>query len=94
MTESNSLNPGCPEPIAEPSFAGPEFQSLLEDLAQVSADLESDSDWPGSQFERLAEAGVLGWVIPAQFGGSGISAAELILGYEQLAAACLTTTFV
>ncbi|MGH7201351.1 MAG: acyl-CoA dehydrogenase family protein [Planctomycetaceae bacterium] len=73
---------------------GPGFESLCEDLRARSGELERDGAWPEPQFERLAEAGVLGWVIPREYGGSDLSATELTAGYERLARACLVTTFV
>jgi alkylation response protein AidB-like acyl-CoA dehydrogenase len=67
---------------------------LLRRLAELSAALDASQQWPAEQFALLAEAGVLGWVIPTEFGGSAISERALLEGYVQLAAACLTTTFV
>ena len=43
-----------------------------------------------SKFSTTAGA----WVIPAEYGGDDITSLELTQGYEQLAQACLTTTFV
>lgn len=40
------------------------------------------------------QADVPGWGIPAEFGGTGCSPIEILDGYEQLAGACLTTTFI
>jgi len=82
-------------PLGEaPSFVGPEFDSLLEQLAQRAADVDRKGTWPAESFELLKQAGVLGWVIPAEFGGSEVSSEALVYGYEQLATACLTTTFI
>jgi alkylation response protein AidB-like acyl-CoA dehydrogenase len=85
-----------PEPdlSRDPSFAGPEFDRLLEHLAEASPVLERPGAWPADQFVRLAASGVLGWVIPRDYGGSEVAQEELIYGYERLATACLTTTFV
>jgi alkylation response protein AidB-like acyl-CoA dehydrogenase len=63
-------------------------------LAELSGSLDAGQQWPREQFALLAQAGVLGWVIPTEFGGSAVSERELTAGYVQLAAACLTTTFV
>jgi butyryl-CoA dehydrogenase len=72
-----------------------DLDSLLAQLADLSPQLESGRmNWPATQFELLADAGVLGWFIPREYGGSDVSPRELIDGYMQLAAACLTTTFV
>jgi len=70
------------------------MHELLENLADQSGGLDARSEWPGRQFEMLAHEGVLGWVIPHEFGGSSISERELLAGYVKLAEACLTTTFV
>ncbi|WP_437221683.1 acyl-CoA dehydrogenase family protein [Planctomicrobium sp. SH661] len=67
---------------------------LLSDLHQHTIELDQSGAWPAEQFEWLARAGVLGWVIPAEFGGSDISQADLLSGYEQLSTACLTTAFI
>jgi butyryl-CoA dehydrogenase len=67
---------------------------LLDRLAGLSGGLDARQEWPAEQFGLLARAGVLGWVIPPEFGGKGVTQRELLAGYIQLAAACLTTTFV
>ena len=67
---------------------------LHEQLSAKTAELEADDAWPGEQFQLLAEAGVLGWVIPEEFGGTEISGDELIDGYLDLAKSCLITAFV
>jgi alkylation response protein AidB-like acyl-CoA dehydrogenase len=76
------------------SVGDPAFAELCEFLARRTGALEQASPWPSDQFRRLGQAGVLGWVIPARFGGAEISAGELLEGYERLAAACLTTAFI
>ncbi|MEZ6044376.1 MAG: acyl-CoA dehydrogenase family protein [Planctomycetaceae bacterium] len=77
------------------SFDKPAYRELLERLSQSTAQLEAQPDqWPLEQLNWLASAGVLGWVIPIQYGGSELNSAELNLGYEQLAASCLVTTFI
>jgi len=80
--------------VPNSEFASPQFESLCAELERLSGDLESDGSWPAAQFERLADAGVLGWVIPAEFGGSEVSAEDLTFGYQRMAACCLSTTFV
>lgn len=67
---------------------------LHQRLEQAAGDVERVDQWPGEQLGWLAEAGVLGWVIPNEFGGSAATAEELMHGYHSLARACLTTTFV
>jgi alkylation response protein AidB-like acyl-CoA dehydrogenase len=75
-------------------FNSPQFKLLLDQLWQATGDLETDAAWPEQQLEWMADAGVLGWIIPNEFGGTGVSAGELMIGYERLARACLVSTFV
>ena len=70
------------------------FQSLLDELQKSSSRLNDDDAWPAGQLHEMSKAGVLGWLIPEEFGGSGITNAELTAGYERLSAACLASTFV
>jgi len=67
---------------------------LLTKLAEKSAALDAGQCWPAEQFELLAGADVLRWVVPREYGGQQVSERELLSGYMQLASACLTTTFV
>ena len=70
------------------------FDELLTRLNLATPDLGRLDAWPGEQLTAMSEAGVLGWLIPQEFGGSDISPLELVVGYERLAAACLTSVFV
>ncbi len=79
---------------SSPDFVGADFDGLLERLAADAGSLETSADWPRQQFAALAEAGVLGWVVPRHFGGSEQTGEALVYGYDRLAAACMTTTFV
>lgn len=75
-------------------FADSHFSELLDGLESARQVPDSEEQWPAEQFDLLNNHGVLGWVIPPEFGGTDISDAELIAGYEALSAACLMTTFV
>ena len=67
---------------------------LLSRLTESAACLDQPDAWPREQLAAMSEAGVLGWLIPSEFGGSELSGTEVTKGYEQLASACLTSTFV
>lgn len=71
-----------------------DLETLLSRLADRAAELDAAERWPQEQLDWLAEAGVVGWVIPKVHGGSEVAAPELIRGYQRLAASCLTTTFI
>ena len=70
------------------------LDELCQQLNDRAGTLNSLDAWPCEQLAAMAEASVLGWLIPQEFGGSAITGAALVTGYEQLAAACLTSTFV
>jgi alkylation response protein AidB-like acyl-CoA dehydrogenase len=70
------------------------MNELLAKLTELSGELDARQEWPAAQFELLARAGVLGWVIPRDYGGNPVTERELLAGYTALAVACLTTTFV
>ncbi len=55
---------------------------------------EMQDDWPAMQLERVSQAGVYRWFVPESLGGMGWSGRNIVSGYIQLAAACLTTTFI
>src|SRR5437762_2820056 len=79
-------------------------------LPLASADLLCDADfaalvdhaeaadrnpaWPAMSWDVVRRAGVLEWAIPTEYGGRELDPAALLLGYERLAAACLTTAFI
>lgn len=67
---------------------------LLQSLSEYATSLEGSGAWPSRQFELLNQAGILSWGIPVEYGGHPISQKELLEGYEQLAASCLTTAFI
>ncbi|SFH62812.1 acyl-CoA dehydrogenase family protein [Planctomicrobium piriforme] len=70
------------------------METLLKRLAELSLDVDRHTLWPQVQLQALADAGVLGWVIPQQFGGGEVSPLTMLQGYEDLSAACLTTAFI
>ena len=72
----------------------PELLEPLSALKGQSAELDDASNWPSQSLAVLGEAGVLGWVIPREYGGGEFSGAGLVEGYLQLARECLVSTFV
>ncbi len=63
----------------------------LSDHAEAA---DRDPAWPEASWEVGRRAGVLEWAIPTNYGGRGLDGPTLLLGYERLAAACLTTAFI
>ncbi|HUQ73043.1 MAG TPA: acyl-CoA dehydrogenase family protein [Planctomycetaceae bacterium] len=55
----------------------------------------SQSDvWPASEWRLLVDAGVTGWIIPAEFGGSDHPTCAVLDGCRGLARANLSATFI
>jgi len=67
---------------------------LAQYLEAAAPSLAEPDAWPREQLAAMSEAGVLGWLVPVEFGGSDISPLELVAGYRKLATACLTSVFV
>lgn len=77
-----------------PSRFTEEFEQLLARLSQLAEGENAELSWPAESWEVLKQAGVLGWNVPLEFGGSDFNSLEMTYGYTRLAEACLTTTFV
>ena len=72
----------------------PELLALTEALAAGSAEVDRSGTWPSDSLDRCGKAGVFRWFVPQPKGGLGWSEADILSGYLQLSAACLTTAFV
>jgi alkylation response protein AidB-like acyl-CoA dehydrogenase len=72
----------------------PALAALCAALREKTSALEQATSWPDEQLRWCGEAGVFEWFVGPEHGGQGWSEANLLRGYVQLAAACLTTTFV
>jgi alkylation response protein AidB-like acyl-CoA dehydrogenase len=60
-------------------------------LAPLAADTDAQSRFPVQQLRALAELGVMGMNLPAEWGGPGLSALALSACVEAIAAACGST---
>ena len=67
---------------------------LLGAIAGQATEADGSATWPTESWKLVRQLGALGWCIPGEFGGDGRNAEELLEGYEELAAACLTTCFI
>jgi len=70
------------------------LRELCTQLGELSGQLKTGDDWPGTQLQKCAQSGVFRWFIAQEQGGFGWSDADVVQGYLELASACLTTTFV
>ena len=70
------------------------FADVVEILANDAIDVDRANSIPQSHFDELAALGLYGVFAPVEMGGLGFSLAQLSNMVEELAAACLATTFV
>ncbi|MFT5300705.1 MAG: alkylation response protein AidB-like acyl-CoA dehydrogenase [Mariniblastus sp.] len=90
-----------PEAHLIESIDSPHFELLCQQLSQSSStpghNPESSATclgWPARNLELIANSGAYRWFVPKHLGGVGWTSPNLAAGYVQLAAACLTTTFI
>ncbi len=62
-------------------------------LAAHAGAADAEAAWPADSWDALRRSGVLGWIIPREYGGAGLDPLELLDGYQRLAGSCLTTCF-
>ncbi|MDA1055360.1 MAG: acyl-CoA/acyl-ACP dehydrogenase [Planctomycetota bacterium] len=70
------------------------LQELCRRLRELAPELDQPSAWPRKQLRLCGEYGVFEWFLSPESGGQGWSEADVMRGYLELSAACLTTTFV
>lgn len=61
------------------------------DVAPVAAVLDQNAEFPSRHLKQMAELGLMGMMIPADWGGSGLDTISYIVALEEIAAACAST---
>jgi alkylation response protein AidB-like acyl-CoA dehydrogenase len=69
-------------------------QLHLTAIKHRAALYDQTGDWPSEDLDALALAGAMRWAAPKEFGGDELSAIELHLRYEWIAAASLATALI
>jgi len=72
----------------------PTLEDLCQALAERADALDVAGTWPSEQLALCRQAGVFGWFVPSEWGGTGWNDFDLLRAYLKLSAACLSTTFV
>ena len=62
-----------------------------EELAPVAEDLDIAEEFARENFRRMADLGLTGIVLPAEYGGSGSDEISLAIAIEEIAKACAST---
>ncbi|HMP03034.1 MAG TPA: acyl-CoA dehydrogenase family protein [Gemmatales bacterium] len=74
--------------------SGPALNASLRTLAHQAEQADQDALWPTAALAALQAAQVPRWAIPRDADGWGLPLRELLLGYEAIGQACLTTAFI
>jgi isovaleryl-CoA dehydrogenase len=63
-----------------------------KEVAPLAYEIDRDERFPAESFKRLAELGVLGITVPAEYGGAGTGYTEMCIVTEELARFCASTS--
>lgn len=69
-------------------------QIALREIAPAAADIDREQRFPRESVERLAQAGMLGILVPEASGGAGSDHLGCTLVVEEVAAACASTALI
>jgi len=75
------------------------FRAAVRELAQsvaqpVAAEVDREHRFPDEAVKAAAEAGLLGVLIPREYGGAGLDALAFAICIEELAQACASTSVI
>jgi len=62
-----------------------------KELAPVAAELDAKGEFPSRHLGKMAQLGLLGMMVPAEWGGSGLDSLSYVLALEEISAACAST---
>lgn len=66
-------------------------QFAQKELLPVAAELDEKSLFPTQHLAKMAELGLMGMMIPEEWGGSGLDTISYVTALEEIAAACAST---
>src|SRR3954468_17499644 len=61
------------------------------EIAPVAAEIDRSHTFPRALFSRLGELGLLGVMVPEEWGGGGMDALSYALALEEIAVGCAST---
>lgn len=72
------------------------IRDLARDFAQrevepVAAELDQKSQFPSQHVKKMAELGLMGMMVPQEWGGAGLDTLTYTLALEEIAVACAST---
>ncbi|MDR3607496.1 MAG: acyl-CoA dehydrogenase family protein [Oligoflexia bacterium] len=64
------------------------------EIAPKAKEADETGHFPMENIKKLAEMGLMGMMVPEQWGGSGMDAVSYVMAMEEIAAACASTAVV
>ncbi|MBA7482013.1 Acyl-CoA dehydrogenase, short-chain specific [subsurface metagenome] len=61
------------------------------ELAPVAPEIDKSGDFPWKSIKKMAELGLLGVVVPEEYGGSGFDFVSLAIAIEEISRVCAST---
>jgi len=61
------------------------------ELAPVAPEIDKSGDFPWPTLKKIAELGLLGVIVPEQYGGSGFDFVSLAIAIEEISRVCAST---
>ncbi|MBL7686268.1 MAG: acyl-CoA dehydrogenase [Deltaproteobacteria bacterium] len=62
-----------------------------KEIAPLAAELDVKSEFPSRFFPKMAELGLMGMMVPIEWGGAGLDTISYVLALEEISAACAST---
>ncbi|MBX7148197.1 acyl-CoA dehydrogenase [bacterium] len=62
-----------------------------KELAPLAAERDEKAEFPTSSLPKMAELGLMGMMVPEQWGGAGLDMLSYVLALEEISAACAST---
>jgi butyryl-CoA dehydrogenase len=62
-----------------------------KEIAPVAADLDKNEEYPTKILEKMAKLGLLGIIIPAEYGGAGLDTISYTIVIEEISRKCAST---
>ncbi len=66
-------------------------QYAQKEIAPVAAELDAKGEFPSRHLPKMAELGLLGMMVPTEWGGAGLDTLAYVLALEEISAACAST---
>lgn len=72
------------------------LQQMVRDFAQreiapAAEALDAESQFPAAHLPKMAELGLMGMMIPVEYGGAGMDTLSYVIALEEVSAACAST---